>query len=68
MYLEFTIFCPDETKELVMAELMNGSTILMSRFYNHDVPDFEKLVKTIGLKIAKVKERNDWASIIIEQC
>lgn len=48
--------------------LNKGGKILLSGFYNHDVSDFEKLVKTLGLKIAKVRERNDWACIIIELC
>ncbi len=48
--------------------LNNGGKILLSGFYNHDVPDFEKLVNTLGLKIVNVKERNAWACIIIELC
>jgi len=48
--------------------LNKGGKILLSGFYNHDVPDFEKEVKTTGLKIAAVKERNSWACLIIEQC
>lgn len=57
-----------EMLEKYAPALNKGGQILLSGFYNHDVPDFEKLVKTIGLKIVKVKERNDWACIIIEQC
>ena len=52
----------------MMLILNKGGKILLSGFYNHDVSDFDKLVKTLGLKIAKVRERNDWACIIIELC
>ncbi|MFM9944260.1 MAG: 50S ribosomal protein L11 methyltransferase [Bacteroidia bacterium] len=48
--------------------LNQGGKILLSGFYNHDVPPFENLVRTLGLKIALVKERNSWACIIIDQC
>lgn len=42
--------------------------ILLSGFYIHDVPDFEKAVANNGLKIAEVKQRNDWACLLIKKC
>lgn len=45
----------------------NGS-ILLSGFYIHDVPDFEKGVSNYGLKIVKVYQKNDWACLLIKEC
>ena len=42
--------------------------ILLSGFYNHDIPDFEKKLETIGLKIADIKERNSWACLKVNTC
>lgn len=57
-----------EMLEKYRPALNQGGKILLSGFYNHDVQAFEKLVPTLGLKIAKVKDKNSWACIIIEQC
>ncbi len=57
-----------EMLEKYAQRLNNTGKILLSGFYIHDVPDFEKAIKTLGLKIANEKEKNNWALINIEKC
>jgi len=48
--------------------LNSGGEILLSGFYNHDIPDFENKVKIVGLKIANIKEKNSWACLTLTAC
>ena len=57
-----------EMLEKYAPALFTGGIILLSGFYNHDVPDFESRVKTLGLNIVSIKEKNNWACLKIEKC
>jgi ribosomal protein L11 methyltransferase len=54
--------------ELYKPALNKDGYILLSGFYIHDVPDFEKLIKSIGLQIASIKEKNSWACLKLITC
>ena len=57
-----------EMLEKYSLALNKGGNIILSGFYNHDIGFFEKKIISLGLKIAKIKDRNSWACIILNQC
>ncbi len=57
-----------EMLEKYASNINRNGKIIVSGFYTHDIPAFEILAHTLGLKIAFRKEMNDWACLIIEPC
>ncbi len=57
-----------EMLEKYASGLNKSGKIILSGFYSHDIPAFENLANTLGLKIAFRKEMKDWACLIIESC
>lgn len=52
----------------VYADLLNANGhLLLSGFYNHDIPDIVEKANSCGLKLRDQKVRTNWAALVMEK-
>ena len=47
--------------------LIDGGFLIVSGFYDQDIPSIEEVSKSVGLVTSSVKVKNDWTSIIFKK-
>ncbi len=71
---EFDIILANINKNILLDEMeeyaslmKNQGYLLLSGFYESDIPDLEKKLNSLDIQIQKISARNNWASLICQK-
>jgi ribosomal protein L11 methyltransferase len=71
---EFDIVLANINKNVLLDEMelygnlvKEGGNLLLSGFYEHDIPDILKKAKRFGLELEDEKTKDDWAALVLKK-
>jgi ribosomal protein L11 methyltransferase len=57
----------EDDMEFYAQKLKENSYLVLSGFYENDVPKLERLLSQLGLRVIKIATEEDWACVIVER-